>query len=357
MKHTISEILFEEIPAHNGKLGIITLNRQKALNALNHVMFIALDEQLEAWKIRDDIKAVVIQAAEGRAFSAGGDIRYAYERKMANDPTLSNFFRDEYQMNSCIHHYPKPYIALLDGITMGGGVGVSIHGSHRIGTQRLVFSMPETGIGFYPDVGTTYYLSRMPHKIGFYLGLTGARISYVDCFALGVVQEIIAQDSVANIIPALAEATTALDKDSVSTLLKKFAIAVPSSELLTHHQEIENCFDKKTVEEIVEALENYPSQWCKDTAAIIKTKSPTSLKVTLHALQKAQNEDFDACMKMEYNLTCHFVHGHDFFEGVRAAIIDKDQKPQWKPATLTGVTEEGVEKYFVPVKQVIKSGG
>lgn len=353
MIKSIPEIIFEEVPASDGKIGVITLNRQQVLNALNHEMFIALDGQLAEWQQNATIKAVVIQAAEGRAFCAGGDIRSAYERKLKNDPTLIDFFRDEYRMNLRIHHYPKPYIALLDGITMGGGVGVSIHGSHRIGTERLVFAMPETQIGFYPDVGATYFLSRLPHQFGIYLGLTGARIGYADCLDLGIINEVIDRDSLSKIIPALSKAET-LDKNSVTHILKQFSISAPTGELSAHQEEIETCFAKNTIEEILHALESHPSEWCQQTAAVIKAKSPTSLKITLQALHKASKLDIDACMQMDYRLTYHFMQGHDFFEGVRAAIIDKDQKPQWKPVKLEEVNTKEVDKYFSPlVKELV----
>ncbi len=351
MKNSISEIIFSELPGHNGNLGLITLNRPQVLNALNHEMFLALDENLAEWDKNRDIKAVIIQATEGRAFCAGGDIRSAYEKKLAKDPALYTFFADEYRMNSRIHHFSKPYIALLNGITMGGGVGISIHGSYRIATDRLVFSMPETNIGFYPDVGTTYVLSRLPHRVGYYLALTGARISYADCYALDIVQEVVAQESLPKIIQVLSQATIP-DKSAVRGLINQFAISPPKSDLLQHQKEIETCFSKYSVEEIINALENSTSEWCQQTAEIIKTKSPTSLKVTLHALQKAEKLSYDECKQMEYYLTCHFLQGHEFFEGVRAAIIDKDQKPRWKPAILSEVTTEMIEQYFMPLTTV-----
>lgn len=349
-KNDISEVLFDEITGFEGNLGIITLNRPKALNALNHAMFIAMDKQLQAWETQANIKAVIIRAVEGRAFCAGGDIRHAYELKKANDPSLAHFFRDEYRLNLRIHHYPKPYIALLDGITMGGGAGVSIHGSHRVATDHLVFAMPETGIGFYPDVGATYFLAQLPYKMGIYLGLTGAKISYADCLAVGLVQEVVAQEAIAKIIPALAERALP-DKKAVTEVLKQYAVNTPASELLQRKKEIETCFAKNTVEEIVAALENYPSEWCQQTATLIKTKSPTSLKVTLHALRESQHLNIDRTMQMEYGLTTHFIQGHDFFEGIRAVVIDKDQNPQWRPARLTDVTAEEVEKYFMPLTE------
>ena len=346
-----TDVLFEEISGRGGSVGIITLNRPQVLNALNHNMFLEIDKQLSEWEYEDRIKAVVIRAAEGRAFCAGGDIRSAHEKKLQNDPTLAHFFRDEYHMNLRIHHYPKPYVALLNGITMGGGVGVSIHGSHRVGTEKLSFAMPETGIGFYPDVGGTYFLARLPYKMGFYLGLAGTRITYQDCVALGLATHVVAQESFAEIIHAIADA--ALDgnpKAEISEIIDRFSVSYPESPLLVHKQEIETCFAKNTVEEIIAALEAMGTEWCMQTVAILKSKSPTSLKVTLYALQQGSQNSFDHCMQTEYRLTNRFIEGDDFFEGIRAAIIDKDQAPKWKPDQLSAVGVDDVKKYFAPLE-------
>src|SRR3990167_4221018 len=189
------DILFEELVGHEGNIGLVTLNRPKALNALTHSMILSLDKQLTLWEEQENIKAIVITAVEGRAFCAGGDIRFTYEKWDYNDGSLPLYFRDEYRLNRRIFHYSKPYIALLDGITMGGGVGISIHGSHRVATENLVFAMPETGIGFFPDVGGTYFLPRLPDKFGYYLGITGARIDCYDCCALGLTQHFVSRAS------------------------------------------------------------------------------------------------------------------------------------------------------------------
>ncbi len=346
----ISEIEFEEVTGRNGNLGLITLTRPAVLNALNHVMFNALNDQLTEWETANHIKAVVIRAAEGRAFCVGGDIRYAYERKMANDPTLIDFFRDEYRMNRHIHEYSKPYIALLDGITMGGGVGISAHASHRVATDRLVFAMPETGIGFYPDVGTTYILARLPHMIGFYLGLTGARISLNDCIATGLVDYAVKREIFPELIYKLADTDLAGDEKAiVSGVIQSFKISAGEAPLWEYREKIEKYFNHKSVEEILAALETDGSQWCLDVIKTLKTKSPTSLKVTLQALHEAAKLDFDDCMQMEFRLTSHFIESHDFFEGIRAVVIDKDQKPHWKPATLRGVSTAMVKKFFIPI--------
>lgn len=347
---SISEIEFEEISGRGGSLGLITLRRQQVLNALNDIMINAINQQLKEWEIANHIKAVVIRAAEGRAFCAGGDIRAVYERKMAHDPKLSEFFRDEYTMNRRIHHYPKPYIALIDGITMGGGVGISVHGSHRVATDRLLFAMPETGIGFYPDVGTTYILSRLPHKIGYYLGLTGARISLSDSAAAGLIDYAVPAEQFPELIYALADTPFEIDdRSTVTRIIKKFSVPMKNSNLLEQANLIEECFSEKTVEKIIAALEQNDT-WGKEISTLLKTKSPTSLKVTLHALQEAENLDFDDAIQTEFRLTNRFLTGHDFFEGIRAVVVDKDQTPHWEPAKLKDVTQTVLKKYFAPLE-------
>ena len=338
-------MIFEEHPGNQGKVGIITLNRPQALNALNHTMFNALDHYLSKWGSNPAIKAVMIRAVSGRAFCAGGDIRLAYERKQTKDPQLEHFFRDEYVMNRRIFHFPKPYIALLNGITMGGGAGISMHGSHRVATERMTFAMPETGIGFFPDIGASYFLSRLPFKMGCYLGVTGETIAYNDCHALGLVDDVIAVDAMENVIQEIIDSVIT-DNQSVSDIIAKFSIPVPKSQLLDHQSDIVNCFAKTSVEEIIRALQTTDNAWCHSTADIIKKKSPTSLKVTLQELQRAEQLDFDECMQMEYHMMQQFIHSHDFFEGIRAALIDKDRNPHWQPATLEEVSAEQVMRYF-----------
>lgn len=350
MMQTIPEIQFEEITGVSGDIGFITLTRQKALNALNHSMFIALNKQLKEWDNASYIKAVIIQAAEGRAFCAGGDIRHAYELKMKNDPNIKKFFYDEYQMNKRIHHFSKPYIALLNGITMGGGVGISWHASHRVATENLIFSMPETGIGFYPDVGTTYFLARIPFHIGVYLGLTGVRLGADDSVEIGFAQHKIPSEQLSTLINEFVQQSLS-NHQAVTNIIDQFSLPIHTSELFLHKNEIDNCFSQNTVEEILQQLESHSTEWCAQTAALLKSKSPTSLKVTLQALQQAKTLSFDECMKMEYRLTCRFVQEHDFFEGIRAAIIDKDQQPKWQPQQLSEINPSQVEKYFAPMEQ------
>lgn len=347
------DILFEEREGAGGQLGIITLNRPAVLNSLNYDMLSAMQKKLHAWAEASAIKAVVIRAAEGRAFCAGGDIRLVYERARHHQPEMTDFFYHEYQLNRFIHHFPKPYIALLDGITMGGGVGVSIHGSHRVATDRLLFAMPETGIGFFPDVGGTYFLPRLPSLFGYYLGLTGARLKVDDCIMQGIATHKVDQASLPAILTALQEtAFTADAKQSVSTILAEFEVpANQNTELQQAEKALAACFKHDSIEAILSALQTSTESVCRDAAAMLAMKSPTSLKVTLQALTTGKNMNFDACMRQEFRLVTRFLLAHDFIEGIRAAIIDKDQKPRWQPATLSEVTPQSVNDYFAPLQK------
>ncbi len=346
------EILFEEKTGRGGSVGIMTLNRPQVLNSLNHAMVHAMYAQLQTWAADGDIKAVIIRAAEGRAFCAGGDLRLTYDRALAKDPAATNFFRDEYQLNRFIFHYPKPYIALLDGITMGGGVGISIHGSHRVATDKLLFAMPETGIGFFPDVGGTYFLPRLAGRMGYYLGLTGARIVCDDCVAAGIAQHKVSSDSLGEIIEAIADCQFTADaRQSVTTVLKTFSASKINSELAAVQTLIDNYFNFSTMEEIIDALTSSAHEFAQKALTMLAKKSPTSLKVTLRALQTGANLDFDQCMLQEYRLSTRFLQGHDFIEGIRAVIIDKDQSPVWEPANLQAVSNDMINHYFSPMSQ------
>jgi enoyl-CoA hydratase len=342
-----ADIAFTEID----RLGAVTLNRPQALNSLSHTMALALYKQLGIWNENNFIKAVFIQAEGEKAFCAGGDIRQIYAAR--NDPNLAikQFFWDEYRLNQRIAHYPKPYIALLDGITMGGGVGISIHGSHRVATEYFSFAMPETGIGFYPDVGGSYLLSRCPGQTGIYLGLTGARIKAADALYLGLVDHFIKREHGAELIDALASKPFIGDANiGIAAIIKNYSVAdTAQPPLALHRALIDRCFAFDTVEEIIHALQTTADEWCAATAKILRSKSPTSLKVTLQELRQAARLSFDDCMKMEYRLTLRFLLGQDFYEGIRAAIIDKDHTPQWQPSALDAVTQSDVDNYFAPL--------
>ena len=347
-----SEIIFTELPGVDGNIGLITLNRQSVLNALNHAMFIAIDEHLARWDSNPEIKAVVINAVEGRAFCAGGDMRAAYEIGKKDISALPDFFAAEYRMNSRIYHFSKPYIALLDGITMGGGAGISINGTYRVATEKLVFAMPETGIGFFPDVGSSYFLSRLQGVFGIYLGLTGSTISCADCLELGLIDQVVTSGSYPEIIKKLQETSLVQNPDaSISEVIRFFCVpAISKSELFNHSAEIETCFSRPSIEEIIKTLERYPTAWCEEVRNKLVLKSPTSLKVTLRLLQEGAKLTFEKALQMEYRLMTRFIAGHDLYEGVRALLIDKDNKPEWKPAKVSEVSETEIENYFAPVK-------
>lgn len=343
-------ILFTELSGTGGKLGLITLNRPQALNALTHEMIVLMHQQLIIWEDDPHLKAVIVCAVEGRAFCAGGDLRLVHEKNRIRDLTLTHFFRDEYRLNRYIFHYPKPYIALLDGITMGGGAGISIHGSHRVGTERIVFAMPETGIGFFPDVGGTYFLSRLPHGLGFYLGLTGARLNCDDCLHVQLVDYKIRSTNLPLVVRALTETPlTEKPDEAVGHVLHQFHEAAEETILPAHYPFIEKYFVQHTIEAILAMLEKAPGIWYQETLNTLRKKSPTSLKITLRQLHEGLKRDFDQCMQLEYHLMGHFLQSHDFYEGIRAVLIDKTQDPHWQPTELSQVSEETVETFFTPL--------
>jgi enoyl-CoA hydratase len=333
------EVLFE----HRGALGLITLNRPKALNALTHEMCLAMKAQLDAWAKDDAVKAVVIRGNGHRAFCAGGDIRALYESGKAKTPYALDFWRDEYILDATIKHYPKPYIALIHGIDMGGGVGVSVNGSHRIAGETMTFAMPETGIGLFPDVGGSYFLPRCPGQIGMYLGLTGARLKTTDALYAGIATHFVQQAKWDALIDKLAGGLA--PGDALSGLTD----AVPDTYLAEHRNTIDAIFALDSVEAIIAALDAEEEDWTDDTAKTLRTKSPTSLKIAFRQIREGAKLEFDDCMKMEYRMVNRIVAGHDFYEGVRAVIIDKDNAPKWQPADPAGVSDTDVAAYFAPL--------
>ena len=333
------EVLFER----RGAIGLITLNRPKALNALTHGMCLKMKAQLDAWANDTDVKAVVVRGAGERAFCAGGDIRVLYESGRAGTPYALEFYRDEYILDAAIKHFPKPYIALIHGIVMGGGVGVSVHGSHRVAGEAMMFAMPETGIGLFPDVGGSYFLPRCPGQIGMYLGLTGARLKTADTLYAGVATHFVPFAKWDGFVGQLAEG------GSPDDALKTLGEAVPGDFLSEHRATIDRIFSGNSVEEILAALDLEHTDWSSDTAATIRTKSPTSVKITFRQIREGAKLGFDDCMRMEFRMVNRIISGHDFYEGVRATILDKDGAPKWKPAALNEVSEAQVHAYFAPI--------
>ena len=335
------EVLFEK----HGAVGLITLNRPKALNALTRDMSLAMKAQLDIWAGDADIKTIAVQGAGERAFCAGGDIRSLYESGKAGTSYALDFYRDEYILDAAIRHYPKPYVALISGIVMGGGVGVSVHGSHRIADETTTFAMPETGIGLFPDVGGSYFLPRCPGQVGMYLALTGARLKTADCLYAGVATHFVAKDKRAGLIERMAAGAT--PDDALGGLCE----TVPDTFLAGHRKAIDAIFAKDSVEDILAALDADHTDWSRDTARTIRAKSPTSTKLTFRQLREGAALSFDDCMRMEYRMVHRIVAGHDFYEGVRATIIDKDGTPRWDPADLAAVSDAAIDAYFAPLEK------
>src|SRR5262249_36117877 len=335
--------------ARQGALAIVTLDRPQALNALTLDMATALDERLAAWAEDAEVAAIVIRGAGGRAFCAGGDIRALYEAGRRGDPHVRHFYRTEYRLNHRIKTYRKPYIALIDGIVMGGGVGISVHGSHRVVSERCQFAMPETGIGFFPDVGGSWFLPRCPGRLGTYLGLTGARIGAADMLYCGLATHYVASTELAQVASALERRAGTSGHGAVDALLGRMAGDPGEPPLAKHREVIDRCFGGDTIEEIVARLAMEKTPWAEETMAVLQRKSPPSLKAPLRRLRLgAALRDFAAAMRMEYRMALHTVAGHDFYEGVRAVVIEKDQAPRWQPATLAEVPDDLVGRYFEP---------
>jgi enoyl-CoA hydratase len=345
----VDEILL----GRKGGLAILTINRPQALNALTLDNYRRFDPALGDWAADPSVHAVVVRGAGDRAFCAGGDVRAVYEagRGISGDPDLpAVFFREEYELIRRIHHFPKPYLAIIDGITMGGGAGISVNGAYRVATERTLFAMPETGIGLFPDVGATRFLNRCPGHVGRYLGLTGARVNAADALYCGLATHAVKRDTVEALLDELSREDTAMEP-----CLRRFAVDPGPAGLAALQPAIDRCFARDNVEAILDALATEAAgggadaEWAEETRAGLLTKSPSSLKITLRQLTIGRDYDLDAALALEYRLTQHIMAGHDFYEGVRAMLIDRDRKPQWRPATLAEVTDSMVDSYFAPI--------
>lgn len=369
------DVIFNEIYNRSDKkkaVGMITLNRPKLLNALTRDMFIAIAQHLKTWENSDHIQAVMIEGTGERAFCAGGDIRSLYENrdyfKLQPQTSLPSeneqipqsvnktspeppFFKNEYQVNHTIYHYPKPFIALLNGITMGGGAGLSIPGRWRIATERLTFAMPETKIGFFPDVGMGYFLAHLPFRIGFYLGLTGESITTADALVLGLVDAITPSEHFSLFRQKLIDTVMLHPKDAaifdLLTLHKASASQFSPPQLIKKAALIEHHFKAHTIEALIHSLSNSQDPWCQATAHTLLQRSPTSLKVTLKHLQHCEKMTFGEVIAEDGKLANHFLQQHDFFEGIRALLIDKDQQPDWQPKSIAEVSTDFVNQFFV----------
>ncbi|MFF1738403.1 enoyl-CoA hydratase/isomerase family protein [Streptomyces mirabilis] len=327
-----------------GRAAYLTLNRPKALNALTHAMVRRIDRALTAWEHDPAVETVVLTGAGERGLCAGGDIRAIHDDARNGDGTASAaFWRDEYRLNARIAHYPKPYVAVMDGIVMGGGVGVSAHGSVRIVTERSKIAMPETGIGFVPDVGGTYLLALAPGELGTHLALTGSPTGAGDALLCGLADLYVPSDSLPRLLADLAHAP-------VRQVLGQYAQQEPPGELAAARPWIDTCYAADTVEEIIDRLLEQGGSAAEETAETLLTKSPTSLKVTLAALRRARRlGPLENVLDQEYRVSCAALTAPDLVEGIRAQVIDKDRSPRWTPPTLAEVTDADVERFFTPL--------
>jgi enoyl-CoA hydratase len=340
------DILFER----SGVAGCVILNRPHALNAVTHGMVLALTQKLIEWEADPAITRVVVSANGGRAFSAGGDIRALYDLGCAGRyQEALDFFRAEYALNTRIKYYRKPYIALIDGIVMGGGVGISVHGSHRVAGDKFAFAMPEVGIGFFPDVGSTWFLPRLPGELGAWCALTGERLAAGDGVGAGIATHRVASARFPDLSQALCNAV------SVDAVLGAFAEPVMLGPALGRQTAIDRLFRRDRVEDVLVALDAAQAEgeseaaFARAAASAIRAKSPTSLKIVLTQMRRGLRLDFAECMRTEFRIVSRVMRGHDFYEGVRAVIIDKDQAPRWQPATLEAVSAADVDQYFAPL--------
>jgi len=345
----------EVLIRREGRAGRITMNRPKALNALTHAMVGRIWAALTAWQDDPEVELVVLDGAGDRGLCAGGDVRTLYESRTRGSHYARAFWRDEYRLNALIGRYPKPYVAILDGIVMGGGIGLSAHGNHRIVTERSRLAMPETGIGLIPDVGGTWLLSRpqarhgVPKEAGTYLALTGQQFNGTAALDLGFADVLIISETLRN---ALSQMIADGHPGSVVMRNKATIDEAPQSSLLDLAPAIDAAFRGDRIEDITAALEGMSGEWAARTLADLRTKSPLSLKLTLAALRRARNlGSLEEALNMEYRLTVHLYEHGEFLEGVRALIVDKDRSPRWNPPRLEDVTPEMVEAFFAPLPE------
>lgn len=334
------DILFSA--SHN--LGKVLLNRPKALNALTLDMCHALEAQLRAWREDARIAAVLVKGAGDKAFCAGGDIRHLSENARAGDDYPYRFWADEYRLNALIKHYAKPYLALIDGIVMGGGVGLSVHGRYRVVSEHALFAMPETGIGFFPDVGGSFFLPRCPGETGLYLGLTGHRLRAADMLYAGIATHLVHRHRLAELEHALAEAP-----GEIEAVLARFAEDPGPAPLAADRAEIDDLFGRPSLEDVMTALAAGETEFARRTNALLLRKSPTSLALAFREIRAGTKLDIDGCLRMEWRMASR-VPGHlpDFHEGVRAIIIEKDNAPRWSPPRLAEVDPAKIEMFFAP---------
>lgn len=330
-----------------GSAGLIRLNRPKALNSLNLTMVRLMQGLLEAYAEDDGVGAVVVSGEGERGLCAGGDIRAMHDSGRADGQEARDFWREEFRMNHFIAHYPKPYVALMDGIVMGGGAGVSVHGSHRVVTERTRLAMPETGIGYFPDIGASWFLPRLSGRTGYWMGLTGHEIGAADALNVGLADYCVPSASLMLVTEGIAALPAGASASEVGAVIERFAVTPPGGVLAAQRELIDRIFALGTVEEITAALALEEGDFARETLGLIARRSPLSLKLTLRLLQLGEASDSLAeCLEREFAAASGMLANPDFYEGVRAAVIDKDRSPKWKPAVLSEVSDADLARFF-----------
>lgn len=332
------------------ELGRIVLNRPQVLNALSPAQFRGLDRTLADWAADAAVAVVVIEGAGERAFCVGGDLGAIWEMRGRGDLAgCRALFRNQYRLDRRVHHYAKPIVALLDGMVMGGGAGLSVNGRFRVASERTLFAMPETAIGFFPDVGATHFLSRCPGRIGLYLGLTGARLGPADCLWAGLATHYVPLAARDALLAGLAGAAGSADPAAAvaDTLASLHRDPGPAA-LAERAEGLDRCFGRETLREVISALIAEGADWAWDAVEPIGDNSPTALAVTFRQLAEGGGLGFDDALRREYRIATRMLAESDFFEGIRAAVVDKDRRPQWRPATLADVGADAVARYFAP---------
>ena len=340
-----------------GRAGRITLNRPAALNAITHSMVHAMQAALVAWEADDQVELVAIDGAGGKAFAAGGDLKSLYDTRPGGPAEDADyhlaFWRDEYRLNATIKRYPKPYVALMDGIVMGGGIGVSAHGSHRVVTEASRVAMPETGVGLIPDVGGTWILSRpeLPPGLGAFVGLTGARLGAGEAIAVGFADTFVPRVRLPELINQLESGT----KD-VSETCRAFADTKPAAPLLTMPASVLEAFTSQSASNVVDRLNSLEHDEAAKACQTLQEKSPLSTAVTLRALREgAHYTSFESALSTEFRLVHRCYTLGDFHEGIRAAVIEKDRSPQWRHKELSAVSEDAIDAFFAPLLATIET--
>ena len=335
----------ELLVERDGTIGRLRLNRPKALHALSQSMVDAMLKALSEWQDDEEVTAVLLDHAEGRGFCAGGDIRMLTESAKADCVEAEKFWYDEYQLNHLMFTFGKPIVAFIDGITMGGGVGIALPCRYRIATENTTFAMPETGIGLFPDIGGGWFLPRLPGRTGAWLATTGARIKGADCLALGIATHFIPADKLEEV-----KAKIIADHAHLDAILAEASVTPPPAAITGQRTDIDRLFASDRYEDILSALEADGSDWAKAQLTTLATKSPQTIKVALKQLAiGGKFTDFADNMKNEFRIACHVLRRPDFIEGVRAVIVDKDNAPKWDPATPEGATDALIDSIFAPL--------